>query len=316
MSALLCCITLGSISQPLTTSLTACYDLDGNASEPINSLTGTISVATATVDRFNNVSSALHFNGSTNCFVQLPEDPLLKPSPAISFALWVKPVSLAGGMHIVFTKNNQSSNFEAYQFEIFGGTYWRLNKANSTLNDIVLSTSTVVINQWYHIACTIDNTSLKLYVNGVLEGTTNSTFSGFDYMTGKKVYLGGTNESFNHPFIGTLDNLKFWNRVISPTEVTQLYLSDPPCLQAASISPELTLQPELSYFPNPVENVLRLRSQISQSVSLLDAQGHLLQRYDLKPGEPVKADLSGYQPGLYFLKSDLPMLKVLKIVKE
>ena len=238
LSAYCCLLALTSNSQTLTTSLTACYDLNGNGIETVNSLTGTLSAATPTLDRFNNVSSALQFNGTIGSFVELPEDPLIKPSPAVSFALWVKPESLSGpgsgGKHIVFTKNNQSSNFEAYQFEIFNGTFWRLNKANATLNNIVLSTSTVVLGQWCHIACTIDNTSLKLYVNGVLEGQTPSTFNGFDYMTGKKVYLAGTNESFNHPFTGALDNLKFWNRVITQTEVTQLFQTDPACTPGPS----------------------------------------------------------------------------------
>ena len=224
-----CYLVATTAAQTLNTSLTACYDLNANASEPINNLTGTVSVATATVDRFNNPASALRFNGTTNCYVQLPDNPLIKPASALSFALWVRPEATTGGMHIVYTKNNQSSNFEAYQFEIFNGTVFRLNKANSTLNDIVLSTTTITAGQWYHVVCTLDNTSLKLYVNGILEGTTNSTFNGFDYMTGKQVYIGATNESFNHPFLGSIDNLKFWNRIITQTEITQLYQTDPSC---------------------------------------------------------------------------------------
>jgi hypothetical protein len=230
---ILSCVTIGTSAQSLTTSLTACYELNGNAAEPVNNLTGTVSVATATVDQFNNPSAALRFNGTTSSYIQLPDDPLIKPASALSFALWVRPEVVAGGMHIVYTKNNQSSNFEAYQFEIFNGTVFRLNKANSTLNDIVLSTTTITAGQWYHITCTLDNTSLKLYVNGVLEGTTNSTFNGFDYQLGKQVFIGGTNESFNHPFLGSLDNLKFWNRVITQAEVTQLYQTNPSCSAGA-----------------------------------------------------------------------------------
>lgn len=43
----------------LSQSLTACYTLDGNGTEAINNLTATLSAVTATVDRFNNPSSAI-----------------------------------------------------------------------------------------------------------------------------------------------------------------------------------------------------------------------------------------------------------------
>jgi PKD repeat protein len=77
---------------------------------------------------------------------------------------------------------------------------------------------------------TFDNSVLKLYVNGVLEGSTPSTFNGFDYMQGKEVFIGNTNESFNFPFVGTIDNLRFYNRSLNQQEVTALYTQDPACI--------------------------------------------------------------------------------------
>jgi len=42
----------------LSTSLTACYALDGNANDPISSLTGTLSAVTPTVNRFSQPNTA------------------------------------------------------------------------------------------------------------------------------------------------------------------------------------------------------------------------------------------------------------------
>ena len=73
----------------LTSSLTACYALDGNTNEPINNLTGTLSAVTPTVNRLSQANSAMAFNGTPSSFIQLPNNPLLKAN-AVSFSAWAK----------------------------------------------------------------------------------------------------------------------------------------------------------------------------------------------------------------------------------
>lgn len=226
-------------SQSLSTSLTACYSLDGNGNDPINNLNGVLSSVTPTVNRFNTPNSAYYFNGTTSNYIELPDNPLLKPSNALSFSAWIKPTSV-GIAHILYTKNSVSSNFEAYCLSINpastpGNFIFRVNKANSVQNNLVDCTTLLVANTWYHVAFSIDNTNLKIYINGVLENSINTTFPGYDYVAGKKVYLGVSNElNWNQPFHGTLDNVRFYNRTLSAAEVNQLFLTDPSCL--ASIS--------------------------------------------------------------------------------
>ena len=52
--------------QNFSTSLTACYPLDGNGYEGVNLMTATLSAVTPTTNRFNNTGSALFFAGNTN----------------------------------------------------------------------------------------------------------------------------------------------------------------------------------------------------------------------------------------------------------
>ncbi len=219
-------------SQTLSSSLTACYALDGSATEPVNNLTGTLSAVTATLDRFNNANAACYFNGTNSCYVKLPDDPALKPSNAISFSCWVKP-AVAGNGYILFTRNSLSSFFEAYNLCIAphnSGWYFMTNKSGPGGYNVVFSSNPISVNTWQHLVFTMDNSSIKLYVNGVLDGTTAVTFSGFDYVSGKNVYLGSTNESsYNTPYNGSIDNARFYNRVLSASEVSQLYLTDPSC---------------------------------------------------------------------------------------
>lgn len=216
----------------LSSSLTACYALNGNVNEPINNLTGTLSAVTATVDRFNNPNSAYQFAGNTSSYIKLPNDPLLK-SNIISFSAWVK-TSTSGLMDIVFTKNTSGSNFAAYVLDIENngfGYKFRAYRQNGTVGDYIDCTTTIVPNTWYHVAFSIDNTSIKIYVNGVLEGTTPSIIQGFSYDLTRSVILGGTNElAANFPLNGIMDNVRFYNRVLNASEVAQLYSQDPTCL--------------------------------------------------------------------------------------
>lgn len=227
----------------LNSSLTACYALNGNASEPINTLTGTLSAVTATVDRFSNASSALAFNGSTVSYVELPDSPLLKPTNAISFSAWIK-TNVLTSQYILMTKNSAVSNFEAYCLTIVnlsGQCKFRAQKGDGLGGTVIVTgTNSLSASTWYHVTVTIDNSNINLYTNGSLVATTALTIP-FNYMTNKKVILGGSNEpAFNLPFNGSMDNIRFYNRVLNASEVSQLYTLDPSCtsglVPAASFS--------------------------------------------------------------------------------
>lgn len=229
------CVANLIYSQTLSTGLTACYSFSGNASDPINSLNGTLSNVTPTVDRFNIANSAYQFNGTSNSFIELPDNPLLKPTNAISFSAWIKMSSLSAPVqYVVFTKNNGHPYIESYALvvQIPGGSAHklRLMKGDGFGNsNEFYGNTTIQTNTWYHVAFTIDNSNLKLYLNGVLEGSMNSTH-GFNYMVGKNVYLGGSNfPPYEFPLNGTIDNARFYNRVLSANEVNQLYNLDPAC---------------------------------------------------------------------------------------
>lgn len=228
------CVTIQLSAQVnLTSSLVACYALNANAAEPVNNFTGTLSAVTPTVDRFNNPSSANYFNGTTASFIELPDNPLFKSTTAMSFACWVRHSVFSGNSYYIFTKNQVSSNFESYSLgtDFISGQYkFMMHKGSGGSTNMGASTTTLSINTWYHVAFTVDNTSLKLYVNGNLENTVPSTLP-FNYQAGKTIVLGGSNEpSFNLPLNGTLDNMRFYNRVLNASEVSALYTSDPSCL--------------------------------------------------------------------------------------
>ncbi len=226
-------------SQSLSTSLTACYALNGNASEPINNLTGTLSAVTPTVDRFNNANSAMAFNGTIASYIELPNNPLIKPT-AVSFSGWVKLNSLNSQI-IAFAHNGCLSYHEGYQLTLAsispGNSRFQIAKANNSCSPsgqfYFNGTTMAALNTWYHVGFYIGPDSLKLYVNGSLENTMANSNS-LVYNPLSKVLLGGTTLGFNLPLDGTLDNIKFYNRKLSGSEFNQLYISDPACISTVT----------------------------------------------------------------------------------
>jgi len=74
-------------------------------------------------------------------------------------------------------------------------------------------------NNWYHVAGTYDagTGSLKVYVNGILDGS--STDLGPINYGGADVVIGNANDGYDLPFRGVIDEVKFFDRALTPQEI-------------------------------------------------------------------------------------------------
>jgi hypothetical protein len=83
------------------------------------------------------------------------------------------------------------------------------------------------LNRWYHVVCTRDNTSIKLYVDGELIGN-NSTLTSTigttpNYGSPTYVTFGARNGGASQYMQGSLDDIYIYNRAITAQEVSALY---------------------------------------------------------------------------------------------
>ena len=84
------------------------------------------------------------------------------------------------------------------------------------------STSTLALNTWYHIVFTTSSTGgKKLYLNGVLEGNNADTQDATT--TAPDANFIGQSTWGNDYFDGQIDQLRFYNSVLTQTQVTELY---------------------------------------------------------------------------------------------
>ena len=80
------------------------------------------------------------------------------------------------------------------------------------------------LGQWYHIAGTYNGSYIQIYFNGMLRdsiylgGSVTNTTSSLTIGSG----INGVN-----PFNGTIDEVRIWNRALSPEEINASYISGP-----------------------------------------------------------------------------------------
>ena len=81
---------------------------------------------------------------------------------------------------------------------------------------------------WHYVVGTYKRGSQSLYVDGVLSSTNN--YAGDLPITAQTVQIGGTDwHYYHHRWVGDIDEIRIYNRVLNATEVQELYNPIPTC---------------------------------------------------------------------------------------
>lgn len=184
------------------------------ANDSIGSSTGTITAATYSTDVFmklrnaatgrfvNTLGTAASFKGGK---AQVADpSPLNITNPAITVECWAYAKNFPNTQQTLVRKDgqfilrvNQTSN--KANFYIFAPAF-------STAADAVI----FPIGKWNHVAGTYDGANIKVYVNGVLAGTTAKT--GNIATTANPFTIGNSSDSAE-PFNGFIDEVRVSNIV-------------------------------------------------------------------------------------------------------
>ena len=170
------------------------------------------------IGRFNNALSLSGSNRLTNANFSSP--------PTMTVSAWFKLPSLPGCCQWVIGKENSfvlgtnSNSFYAY---IHDGT-----TGGSDSNGWNRVTSNVLTaGTWYHVVLTYQNRTQNIYVNGVLTAGSFSPVGdsdgNVDSGTGN-LTVGDLGTRGNY-FTGLIDDVRIYNRVLSATEIANLYKS-------------------------------------------------------------------------------------------
>lgn len=150
----------------------------------------------------------------------IPDNPTLDVTNALSIAFWIRPERRTN-MNLIQKGLETSSAEPPYRIELRtnqkvrialdGGSFQRLSSSTLYPDDGTT---------WMHIAFTWDGSTIRLYVNGVLDASTS--YSSTLNTNNEPLYIGG-NPSRDNGFEGTIDDSRMYNRELTAAEVTTIY---------------------------------------------------------------------------------------------
>lgn len=189
-----------------------------------------------TSDRFGIANNAYEFANGAN--IEVPYAIALNPG-MLSISLWIKPKESSGDNYMLslnkwngFKFQLQSDNFLFMTVKTSGATF-----------DKDSNPGKMVIGEWHHAVVTTGNGSISFYVDGTLAKTESLAGTLFTLVDPVNLVIGHQlpKDKFNFTdssspyyfssgvfFRGSLDDIRYYNKVLSADEVMKIYNNEKP----------------------------------------------------------------------------------------
>ena len=197
--------------------LTILNNFDGSIYLHTNSTSacGTQNSSRTTSYVLNKPATHLNFDGvNDNVALGNSLATALNGSNFVTAEAWINIPNVAGTKNIVGNNSNNATQFN-------------LRIENNTLTGFVgagtysatSTAGTIIANTWQHVALVYNDTSLKIYINGVEVGSTAVPAS-FSLPTSSQQYLIGASGSASEFFSGNIDEVRIWNIERTAAEIS------------------------------------------------------------------------------------------------
>jgi len=160
-----------------------------------------------------------------------------------SISMWVNPDSIGSSRYLAFWQNPGGISFGRAIYMNSAGqlVYSRKYTGQSSYT----STTALTAASWFHIVLTDlgDNTTPILYIDGSTDSFSSTTVGAgstpaadFDMFA-----IGGSRVGESNNWLGLIDDVAYYNKILTPTEITELYNSGCPAnLSSLSTATDLS----------------------------------------------------------------------------
>jgi|GEM_PF-2438291 len=205
-----------------------------------NGYTGSAANMTWTTGKFGPAGS---FNGS-NAYVNIGNSSAFDPSN-ITVEAWIYPTNVNGGGEESIIRKSVSSSDGGLIYDFIlqqDGVYLRLNGNNG----FAKSNTHLQNNQWYHVAASYDGSTIRIYINGVLDNSVSYNVP--LRPSSGNLSIGGDGQNNNKYFFGYIQNARISNvaRSSFPYGSFGTTLSEPSTNAGSPIAPPQTGTPSLA----------------------------------------------------------------------
>ena len=190
----------------------------------------------ATTDRYGAAGKAFAFNNGA--YVEVPYDATLRPT-SFTISVWINPQASSNGNYI-FSLNR----WLGYKFQLQGSNLPFLTVFTNTGDfDKDDGGTPVALGKWSQVMVTLDSGTENFYINGKLVGTQTISGTPTTLTSPPNVSIGNelpksaynfTDSSSPYAFyganffIGSIDDLRLYNKALSAAEVNSLYAQEQP----------------------------------------------------------------------------------------
>src|SRR6185503_13319193 len=207
-------VTVTVSNSQTTGGLVAAYAFNEGAGTTLTDISGNNnngSIGGATWSTSGKFGNALVFDG-TSTRVTVPNSASLQLTSGMTLEAWVFPTVTPTNWRSVVDKNVDGyylmASTSSGNRPGVGGT-WTGGNQNT------IGPSVLAVNTWTHLAATFDGATVRLFVNGVQVATQAQT-GALATKTGT-LQIGG--DSYGEYFAGRIDDVRIYNRALSPTEI-------------------------------------------------------------------------------------------------
>jgi hypothetical protein len=197
------------------------WPFNGNANDESGQNNhGTAYGATLTTDRFGTDNSAYVFDGNDKIIV--PDSDSLDRTGPLSFSVWVKPETLSNTRMVLGKSNYTSTTNYLLRVKSDGYIQWEYAGYTET------GSSPLQLSTWHHLVVTATGPGLvkKIYIDNVLRAMTPSSTGPSGAVTNPLTF--GYASYNSEYFIGTIDDIRMYDKELSLPEIEALYLESGP----------------------------------------------------------------------------------------
>ncbi len=216
---------------PAPSGLVSWWAGEGNGNDSFGTNNGTLQSGVTFTN--GEVGQAFYFNG-TNQWVDVANSPALNPAGSFTIESWVKFTGDGTSSYIIMSKwAGLGVDYRSYGIGIIPGYGLGFaiadaaHQADGVFQNFNTTSNVVASNVWTHIAAVYNQSNgvRSIYVNGTNIGNQTNTpitvlNTPLDPGIGAELANSTTPTGF---FIGAIDEVSFYNRALSGTEIQAIY---------------------------------------------------------------------------------------------
>jgi hypothetical protein len=211
----------------------------------------------------------------------------------MTVAMWIKPSALSSSPRLISKATGTGEQDHYWMVSLSSATALRFRlKAGGTTSTLITVGNLIVVDEWYHVACTYDQSQMRIYGNGVLITSVPKT-GALDTNPAVGAAIGNQpTGAGSDPFPGMIDDVRLYQRALNDVEVAILANAtvaiasgpdprdkdtDGDVIERQPIVDPTALHPNV---PNPFNPSTTIRYHLSQStdvtLQIFDVRGSLV----------------------------------------